>query len=59
MSASKEKTEQILASEVFSPQLSEQYLTHYHALIEELGRTLPANRIDKIKREIVTVSMCE
>ena len=57
MPASCDKPEQILASERFMPQLAAQYEARYHALIRRLGESLPANRVEIIRNEIVEATM--
>lgn len=57
MPTSNDKSEQILASERFIPQLAAQYEARYNALIRRLGESLPANRVEIIRNEIIEATM--
>ena len=57
MPTSNDRSEQILASERFVPQLAAQYETRYNALIRRLGESLPANRVEIIRNEIIEATM--
>lgn len=59
MSSSITNEEQVLASEVFAPQLSEYYEQRFHDLITRLGNILPINRVDAIRDEITFATMSE
>lgn len=56
MLSSLENDEQSLATEDFEPSLSGEYLDLFHQLIYRMGNTLPANRVEAIKNEIIRVS---
>ena len=44
--------DQYIASEAFTPELSEKYIERYNSLVKKLASVLPANRISIIKKEI-------
>lgn len=50
---------EIVASEVFAPSLSGEYIIRYNALLEKLLCVLPANRVSIIKKEISLLSKAE
>lgn len=51
-----DSNEQIIASEVYTPDLSGVYAERYKELVGKLAGVLPANRVDTIKREIEDIS---
>lgn len=56
MGSSSEKKEQTVISERFEPALSEFYIDLFHSLVIKMGNTLPSNRADLIRSEIIRVS---
>ena len=53
------RDDQIVASEVFAPSLSGEYINRYNALLDKLICVLPANRVSIIKKEISLLSNAE
>lgn len=59
MDFEKDCNDRIIASEVFKPDLVDDYSERYSALIRKLAVVLPANRVEVIKKEIHTVAASE
>ena len=57
MELAKDSNDQIIASEAFTPELTEKYAERYRLLVKKLAGVLPANRVDIIKSEIVGVKI--
>ena len=55
MEIDKECNNQIIASEVFTPDLSGEYIDRYNILVNRLASILPANRVAIIKKEIDSI----
>ena len=56
MPASSDKPDQVLASERFAPRLSACFESRYCELIRKLGESLPINRVEIIRNEIIEAS---
>lgn len=56
MGIAKDSNEQIIASEVFAPDLSGTYAERYKKLVNGLASVLPANRINVIRKEISKIT---
>lgn len=55
MKPNKKSDNLIIASEVYNPDLSGDYMQQYRSLLQKLANALPENRIDLIKKEISIV----
>lgn len=55
MELDKESNDQIIASEIFIPDLSDDYAAQYNALVNKLANSLPVNRVDFIRKEIASM----
>lgn len=55
MELDKESNDQIIASEIFIPNLSDDYAAQYNALVNKLANSLPVNRVDFIRKEIASM----
>lgn len=56
MEIAKDSNEQIIASEVFAPDLSGVYAERYKYLVKKLAGVLPANRVGIIRKEVVEMT---
>lgn len=56
MEIAKDSNEQIIASEVFAPDLSGVYAERYKYLISKLAGVLPDNRVGVIRKEVVEMT---
>lgn len=59
MGNARRRNDQIVASEVFTPDLSGEYIKRYNKLLENLKGVLPANKVSVIRKEISLVSVEE
>lgn len=56
MELAKDSNDQIIASEAFTPDLTEEYAERYSALVKKLAVVLPANRVGIIRKEIAVMT---